>query len=86
MNLKNGEHNTNFELFILPTEGICSIKELSRYLDLPANTVQQKLIEFGIDILSFSRLHKHKLIRLEDLRQKSRKKANDLDEFKKWRT
>jgi len=52
---------------ILPTQGMWTIESLANYLELPPKTVQQKLSDFGIKVLSFSTRFKHKLVRLEDL-------------------
>ena len=52
---------------ILPTQGMWTIESLANYLELPPGTVQQKLSDFGIKVLSFSTRFKHKLVRLEDL-------------------
>jgi DeoR/GlpR family transcriptional regulator of sugar metabolism len=52
---------------ILPNQGLWTIESLANYLELPPETVQQKLSDFGIKVLSFSTRFKHKLVRLEDL-------------------
>lgn len=53
---------------ILPDSGIWTVEDLANYLGLPSGLVQQKLSNLGIKVLSFSRLYRHKLIRLEDLK------------------
>jgi len=55
---------------ILPDRGIWTVEDLSRYLGIPPDALQQKLSELGIKTLSLSRLYRHKLIRLEDLKKK----------------
>lgn len=52
---------------ILPTQGMWTVESLANYLELPPQTVQQKLSDFGIKVLTFSTRYKHKLVRLEDL-------------------
>ena len=52
---------------ILPTQGMWTVESLANYLELPTKTVQQKLSDFGVKVLSFSTRYKHKLFRLEDL-------------------
>jgi hypothetical protein len=55
---------------ILPTQGIWTVESLANYLELAPGVVQQKLSDYGIKVLSFSARYKHKLFRLEDLREK----------------
>lgn len=55
---------------VLPYEGIWTVQDLADYLGLPANSVMEKLSNLEIPILSFSRMYRHKLFRLEDLRKK----------------
>ncbi len=52
---------------ILPNQGLWTVESLASYLELPPKTVQQKLSDCGIRVLSFSTRFKHKLVRLEDL-------------------
>ena len=51
---------------ILSGEGIWSVQDLASYLGLPSLKVMQKLSDLGINVISFSSRHKHKLFRLED--------------------
>jgi hypothetical protein len=55
---------------ILPSTGIWSVEDLALYLGLPSATVQDKLSNEGVKVISFSSRYKHKLFRLEDLRKK----------------
>ncbi len=53
---------------VLPYEGVWTVQDLADYLGLPANTVIEKLSNLGVPIFSFSRMYRHKLFRLEDLK------------------
>jgi len=52
---------------ILPSTGIWSVEDLALYLGLPSATVQQKLSNAGIKVISFSSRYKHKLFNMEHL-------------------
>jgi hypothetical protein len=54
---------------ILPADGIWTVEDLARWLGMASTLVQQKLSDNGVKVLSFSSRYKHKLIRLEDLRE-----------------
>ena len=55
---------------ILPAQGIWTVEDLAGYLGVTSATVQQKLSDAGITVLSFSPRYKHRLFRLEDLNVK----------------
>jgi len=55
---------------ILPDRGIWTVEDLSKYLGISPDILQQRLSELGIKTLSISRSYKHKLIRLEDLKER----------------
>ena len=55
---------------ILPAQGIWTVEDLAGYLGVTPATVQQKLSDAGITVLSFSQKFKHRLFRLEDLNAK----------------
>lgn len=55
---------------ILPDKGIWTVGDLACYLGVTSSTVQQKLSEAGITVLSFSHEYEHRLFRLEDLYSK----------------
>jgi hypothetical protein len=63
---------------ILPSTGIWSVEDLALYLGLPSATVQQKLSNAGIKVISFSSRYKHKLFNVEHL---ANGKSRDTDEF-----
>ena len=52
---------------ILPSTGIWSVEDLALYLGLPSATVQDKLSDAGVKVISFSSRYKHKLFNLEHL-------------------
>jgi hypothetical protein len=52
---------------ILPDRGWWDVESLAQYLNLNPSAVMQKLSDLGVKTLSFSRLYKHKLFKLEDL-------------------
>jgi len=54
---------------ILPSNGLWDIESLAGYLNLDPLVVAQKLRDWGVKVLSFSRLYRHKLFWLEDLRK-----------------
>ena len=53
---------------ILPSEGVWTVEDLGNYLELPPGIVQQRLSDFGVEVLAFSSRFKHRLFRLENLR------------------
>ncbi len=53
---------------ILPATGVWTIEDFSRWLGVKTNVVQQKLSDLGVPIISFSRLYRYKIFRLEDLK------------------
>jgi hypothetical protein len=53
---------------ILPSTGIWTIEALAEYLGMDAGTVQHKLTNLGIGVISFSTRYRKKIFRLEDLR------------------
>jgi hypothetical protein len=53
---------------ILPSKGVWSVEGLANFLGLPPAIVQQKLSDLGIGVVAFSSRYKHKLFRIEDLR------------------
>ena len=52
---------------ILPSTGIWSVEDLALYLSLPSATVQQKLSNAGVKVISFSSRYKHKLFNMGHL-------------------
>jgi Mn-dependent DtxR family transcriptional regulator len=52
---------------ILPVQGFWTVADLAKYLGVTPATVQQRLSEAGITVLSFSHRYEHRLFRLEDL-------------------
>ena len=59
---------------ILPAQGIWTVEDLAGYLGVTSATVQQKLSEAGITVLSFSHRYKHRLFRLEERNQRCHQK------------
>ena len=53
---------------ILPSTGIWTIEAFADYLGMDANTVQQKLTDLGVGVISFSTRYRKKIFRLEDLK------------------
>jgi hypothetical protein len=56
---------------VLPYEGVWTVQDLANYLGMPAKKVMQSLSDMGVPIVSFSRMYRNKLFRLEDLRKPS---------------
>ena len=54
---------------ILPANGIWTVEDLARWLGMASGIVQQLLSDKGVKVMSFSSRYRHKLIRLEDLRE-----------------
>ena len=52
---------------ILPSQGIWSVEDLALYLGLPSATVQDKLSNAGVRVISFSSRYKHKLFNMGHL-------------------
>jgi hypothetical protein len=55
---------------ILPSTGIWTVEGLADYLGLDAGTVQQRLTDLGVEVISFSTRYRKKIFRLEDLRKR----------------
>jgi predicted HTH domain antitoxin len=53
---------------ILPAEGIWSLEDMSKYLGMRPDDLQQKLTDNGIKVLHLGTRYKARLIRLEDLK------------------
>ncbi len=56
---------------ILPSTGIWSVEGLADYLGIDAGTVQQKLTDLDVGVISFSTRYRRKIFRLEDLKAQS---------------
>ena len=54
---------------ILPCEGIWTVEDLANYMGTGPHAVQQQLSDWEVPILGFSRLYRHKLFRLQDLKK-----------------
>lgn len=53
---------------VLPYEGVWTVQDLANYLGMPARKVMQSLSDMKVPIVSFSRMYRNKLFRLEDLK------------------
>lgn len=56
---------------ILPSTGIWTVEGLADYLGMDAGTVQQRLSDLGVQVISFSSRYRKRIFRLEDLKAKT---------------
>jgi len=61
---------------VLPYEGVWTVQDLANYLGMPARKVMQSLSDMKVPIVSFSRMYRNKLFRLEDLKKVSTKEVS----------
>jgi len=54
---------------ILPSTGVWTVEGLADYLGMDAGTVQQKLTDLGVGVISFSTRYRKKMFRLEELKK-----------------
>ena len=54
----------------LPAQGIWTVDDLAKYVDMRPAELQQRLTDMGIRVIAFGKNYRRKLFRLEDLKAK----------------
>lgn len=55
---------------ILPSDGVWTVEDFSRWLGTGTATVMDHLSEMGVPVISFGRIYRMKVFRLQDLKAK----------------